>query len=356
MDRTIANTRNFKTAGFSLIEIMVGLVIGLLATLVIMQTFSGFEGQKRTTTSGSDAQTNGALALYSVERDVRMAGYGFGVAAALGCKINTSFNGTPGLLSLVPITITNGANSTPDSIQILSSSSNSFSVPSSITVDHPAQATNFFINSTAGMKVGDLLVAFEAGKDCTLLQITGIPNGNVQIHHQNTSPWDPPGGQNIFPASGYNKGATLFNLGGLINRAYSISAAQAGGLQLTTFNSANNTSSTVTIVPNIINMQILYGKDTNGDGDVDTYDDTSPTTNAGWQQVQAAKMVLAARSTQWEKDPVTTGDGTLPWSGSTLAALRIDKNPDGTANADWQHYRYKIFEAVIPLRNVIWRQ
>ena len=37
-------------AGFSLVELMVGLVIGLMATLVIMQVFSTFEGQKRTTT------------------------------------------------------------------------------------------------------------------------------------------------------------------------------------------------------------------------------------------------------------------------------------------------------------------
>lgn len=356
MDRTIANTRNLKAAGFSLVEILVGLFIGLLATLVIMQTFSSFEGQKRTTTSGSDAQTNGALALYSIERDVRMAGYGLGVAAALGCKINTYYNGTLASFSLVPITITNGASNTPDSIQILSSSKTSFSVPASITVNHPPQATNFFINSTAGMQTGDILVAFEAGKDCTMLQVTGIPAGNIQIHHQNTSPWNPPGGQNIFPQpSGYNIGATLFNLGGMINRIYSISNTPAGGLLLTTFNSANNTSSTVTIIPHIINMQILYGKDTNADGNVDTYDNTTPTTSAGWQQVQAVKMALVARSTQWEKAIVTTS-ATFPWSGAAFAPLHVDQNPDGTANADWQHYRYKIFETVIPLRNMIWKQ
>ena len=43
-------------AGFSLVEIMVGLVIGLLATLVILQVFSVYEGQKRTTTGTADAR------------------------------------------------------------------------------------------------------------------------------------------------------------------------------------------------------------------------------------------------------------------------------------------------------------
>lgn len=39
------------------------------------------------------------------------------------------------------------------------------------------------------------------------------------------------------------------------------------------------------------------------------------------------------------------------WAGG---AIDVSKNPDGTANADWQCYRYKTFENVIPLRNLLW--
>src|SRR3989338_7895818 len=77
--------------GFSLVEIMVGMVIGLLSTIIVMQVFATFEGQKRTTTGGSDAQTNGGVGLYTIERDIRMAGYGF--ADATGCALASSFNG-----------------------------------------------------------------------------------------------------------------------------------------------------------------------------------------------------------------------------------------------------------------------
>ena len=72
----------YRSGGFSLVEIMVGMVISLLSILVVLQTFGVFEGQKRSTTSGSDAQTNGVFATYIVERDVRMAGYGFTDLAA----------------------------------------------------------------------------------------------------------------------------------------------------------------------------------------------------------------------------------------------------------------------------------
>ena len=67
--------------GFSMIELMVGLVIGLIATLIIMQTFSNFEGNKRTTTGIADAQTNGSIGLYMIQRELQFAGYGVPVSS-----------------------------------------------------------------------------------------------------------------------------------------------------------------------------------------------------------------------------------------------------------------------------------
>ena len=84
--KTSMSGRGQMQAGFGLVEIMVGLVIGLLTTLVIMQIFTSFEGQKRTTSGSADAQTNGAVALYSISRDVQMAGYG--LLPVLGTPLN----------------------------------------------------------------------------------------------------------------------------------------------------------------------------------------------------------------------------------------------------------------------------
>ena len=63
-------------AGFSLVEIMVGMVIALLGIIIIFQVFSVSEGIKRTTTSGGDALQNGASALSALERSLKEAGYG----------------------------------------------------------------------------------------------------------------------------------------------------------------------------------------------------------------------------------------------------------------------------------------
>ena len=63
-------------AGFTLVETMVAIVIGMLATLIVMQVYATSEGQKRTTTFGADAQSDAAAILYLMESDLRQAGYG----------------------------------------------------------------------------------------------------------------------------------------------------------------------------------------------------------------------------------------------------------------------------------------
>jgi type IV pilus assembly protein PilW len=65
-----------RARGFSLIEILVGLTLGFIAIVVMYQVFAVFEAQRRTSTTGSDAQTSGLIGLFSIERDVRSAGYG----------------------------------------------------------------------------------------------------------------------------------------------------------------------------------------------------------------------------------------------------------------------------------------
>ncbi|HQT27133.1 MAG TPA: prepilin-type N-terminal cleavage/methylation domain-containing protein, partial [Burkholderiales bacterium] len=62
--------------GFSIVEILVGLVIGMLALLAIFQTLALFENQRRTTSSGANMQQNGLSALYTLEQDIRLGGYG----------------------------------------------------------------------------------------------------------------------------------------------------------------------------------------------------------------------------------------------------------------------------------------
>lgn len=350
--------------GFSLVEVMVGMVIGLLSILIVMQVFSTFEGQKRTTTSGSDAQTNGGIGLYTIERDIRMAGYGLGNAT--GCALNRAFGGTVlPQLTLAPVSIANGAGGLTDSITILSSNKSSWSLPARVISNHLQAATQFNTDAPVGMAQNDLIVAYELIANvptCTLFQVNNAnPVINPILHTMGN--WN--GNTAIFPAT-YTTNAELMNLGSLLSHTYALDAN--GNLTLTDYSSTSNTSSSQIISTDVVSIQAEYGFDTRGgirtDARVNTWnssmidaDGSGTVGDAGdIQRIYAVRFAVVARSGLKEKPQaggacdITTANPA--WTGGTID---ISKNPDGSANADWQCYRYKTFETVVPLRNQIWR-
>jgi type IV pilus assembly protein PilW len=76
-------------------------------------------------------------------------------------------------------------------------------------------------------------------------------------------------------------------------------------------------------------------------------------TGCQWGLILAVRFAVLARSNLIErKDPVTNNCTATPanspeltWAGGTFDVSNIP---------DWQCYRYKRFEAVVPLRNMIW--
>ncbi len=350
-----------RSAGFSLVEIMVGMVIGLLSTIIVMQVFALFEGQKRTSTSGSDAQTNGGIALYTIERDVRMAGYGF--SDAIGCSLGRSFGGAAlAPLALMPVSIGDGAGAYgSDTLTVRSSNKSSWSVPVRVITSHSQAATEFNTNATVGIAQGDLMIAYESiggVPTCTLFQVDNAdPVLNPLVHAAGS--WN--GNSAIFPASGYSTDALLLNTGSFQSHDYSLDAN--GNLNFADYASATNTSSSQVLSPDIVNLQAEYGFDTRPgpqtDSQADTWSavmiDADASGTAGdagdIQRIYAVRFAVVARSGLMEKpDPATgvcnTTTASPAWTGGAI---------DLTGLANWQCYRYKTFETVVPLRNMLWR-
>lgn len=354
-----------RERGVTLVELMVGLLIGLLAVLIITQVFLVSEGQRRTTTGGSDAQVNGALSLHTIQRDVQMAGYGLTSSPGiLGCPINARFNsstptGFPSVLAPVVITpeASRPSGSIGDSIRVLSSSKTSYSVPTRVVP--PAYAvggTAFPVTSALGVEANDLaLVATNAADPCWVFQVTSSPTPASIPRADNN--WNGSG----YPDRAYGDGSVLVNLGRLIDNQYEVNG---NVLQISSFDvTAPSTRNVQDIQAGIVNMRAYYGKDTDNDGVVDAFDTTTPTTNAQWVQVLAVRVVLVARSEQYEKEAVTFAapsvdvGTTPPTAGATTcgtsACITLGVSHLGTGT-EWQHYRYKTFDTVIPLRNMLW--
>jgi len=355
----------------SLVELLVAAAIGIIASLAIFQVFAVFEGQKRTTTSGGEAQTSGTLALFTVERELRQAGYGINNVDFFGCTVQgyDSLSGSAFTLQLVPVRIMQGAAGAPDTITAMYGSGELLPNPATFETDMPSASSVFKVTNPYGFQEGDLVIAAEAGKDCTLAQVSNlpgspIPNGNV-VHNPGTYTYtDPATGTTsqkdtrynpsaFPPGSGitYTTSAKLFNIGALpANNIYSV---QNGQLMRQQMLFGTVPPGGTPLYDNIVQLQAQYGRDTDLDGDIDVWSDALPTvppTNTEWRQVIAIRLAVVARSGLREKpDPdgvcrITTAAPTWIGGAITLAA-----------DPDWQCYRYKVFQTAVPLRNLIWK-
>jgi type IV pilus assembly protein PilW len=377
-----------RMAGLSLLEVMVAMMIGLIGIVIITQVYLVNENYKRSTTSAGGAQTNGALALYSVEREMRMAGWGISWAGALGCSsIQWHYNGaysnppqaggTLPPLVVAPVVITDGG-AGADTVTIMYGNNAERMMPASLTKTMPAASSELEIDNPQGFSdtPGDFVLVSQGGT-CAMLQVTQVqPAANKLQHNPGVNAPYNPAGAGLLPA--FAAGSQIYNLGRPTVNVYDINSGKLRLWSLFTAASSNviptynNNTTAVTLVDNIVDLQAQYGKDngvTNGtvvldtyaanDGRVDRYDNVTPVNGTEWQQVLSIRLAVLARSDFYEKpepagSPCTaTIAGNAPtWVGGNFPALG---DLTDTANQA-RCYRYRVFETVVPLRNMIWRQ
>jgi len=362
--------------GFTLVELMVGMALALITTVIIAQVVVNAEGQRRTTSSGSDAQVNGSVGLYTVSRDVQGAGYGLiSHSAALGCPITAKYGSAATLaLTLAPVTITVNANGVP-TLRTFSSGRSSFSVPMVVKANHAAVDTSFTVNSSTGVSNGDTMMAipgtWSSSNWCTVFQVAGsganvlsstvVPNVTV------TAGWNPASTASLMPTTGYPADTSyLVNLGSIVLREYTVASEN---LVMRELQATGTWGADQVLASGIVALRVMYGKDTSApkDGVVDQFDTTTPTTADDWSRVLSVRIAVVARSEVREKDAVTTTDpvwdvgtattvsGTAACStGSSRQCLTLTIPKPNATDTEWQHYRYKVYDTVVPLRNVVW--
>jgi type IV pilus assembly protein PilW len=391
--------------GFSMVELMVAMLIGLIGMIIIFQVFEVSEGIKRTTTSGGDAQQNGAVALYVLEHDLRNAGMGFNDVSFAGCNILAydSKRATPDFtLMLVPVFITPGAAPTvPDRLTLFYSGKPMIANATMLTANMDAGnngTDDLSLMAPYAYRPGDLLVLLEpaSGKNCSLVEASALGK-LLQIEHRpgkykvlstqndEIARFNKEGGLGVvYRGLGTANVTRVYNLGNLhepangsgmpVHNTYAIDASNALTISAT-FVSKNAPSAPLTsaVADNIVHMRAVYGLDDGGfppgtgdgsvtfggtfvagDGLVDRFVSAAvfnAIVPAPWQFLIAVRVAVVARSALAEK---ATGAGgacettmAFPaWSGGTF---------DLSADPNWKCYRYRVFETTVPLRNWIWK-
>src|SRR5581483_4061088 len=406
-----------RDRGFSLVELMIAMLIGLLGMIVIFQVFENAEGVRRTTVSGGDAQQNGALALYSMEHDLRNAGMGINEIGLLAPPCNIvgydAARATPNFppvgnnIVLTPVQIVPGADArTPDQLNVFYGSQTLVNTTTLIAPVAMTATPNYLqVNSTFGFRPGDLLLLFQPGaapQNCIFLEVTSISSNQVNhisgaypLANNNAvsvnSRFNPPSwtGLNAGLALTFsgnkvvnNSVTRVFDLGNLHDsedfpgtqnpRTPVYNGYAVANNSLTVSNQFVVSGGAPTVNPiadNIVHMRAEYGLDdgvggTAGDGVLDRFLDpvafNALPAPLPWQYIMAVRIVVVARSALPEKaGPGTACDGTTPfptWSGNTAGARGLDLSAVPTpAGVAWDCYRYRVFETVVPVRNSIWK-
>jgi type IV pilus assembly protein PilW len=377
-----------RATGFTLVEVMVGLLIGLIVTIVIFQVFEVSERQKRTTAGTSDAQGNGAIAMNMVGQSVRSSGVGldhrlFGSCATV--RANTS--GTSSAAELASslfsvVSITDGGNA-PDSISVL------YYLPPNTDISNVRYATAMLINdmsapgapsiTTRTMSNCETLPALALmvqDNDCMLMTVTAV---GTATESEATIPKAPTGANFNLPAStpggGFQKNkASLQCFPGLYRATWSINSQQLEVVNadlLSTGGALGNSFTArdpIPVMPNIVYMKAQYGV-TGATGGIQWVSATgewaSGTSALGItaasnlahvRRIHAIRVAMLARNEEYQKPgadgacDATTGAQTGDWP--SWANFNTDYLAE--QNADWNCYRYKVFESTIPIRNILW--
>ncbi|MBS0443640.1 MAG: PilW family protein [Proteobacteria bacterium] len=346
--------------GISLVEVMVGLVIGLIATLVVMQVFQLSEGARRSTVGGDDAQMAGTLTLSALQRELRQAGYGSSAFPLLGCTITLPGGWT--LPAVAPVTINPPAAVVPagdaNTDTLLVMYGNGGGSPEGDLVAAQSPQSVYSVATPTSFAVGDFVVAAQEWMTAT----GGGPRPvatpcalTLEPVLAVTSPSPPTVTVGLGVAAMVN--GTLFNFGA--NPRFIAYAVRGGNLTMCDYRAndcrggVNNPAVWTPIGQGIVSLRAVYGRDNTApmDGSVDQYVRATPATQCGWARVSALQLVVVSRSGEFDRTLGTTVPAIAEpeWRASDVAAINVRALPD------WQNYRYKTFETTVPVKNIAWQ-
>lgn len=401
--------RRLRDQGFSLVELMVAIVIGMLSMLAVLQVFTTFEEQKRVSTGGSESLEHGAITLNMLSTRIAQAGFGMMVPNVLDCLARASSEPLTATgadsdyqFRLRPLLITQGANGAPDRISIMYGTAPVITGGVDLIAPQNGSEADFQVSQSYGFDLRNKFIVSQpysgsgARKDCTMREATEVSNvAPFVIKHASRfnyadskvpakSENNKSGGSGV----AYEKGSKIYNLGKPVVPVYAVrNGSLFAGSPLLAEDQWE------LLLDNVVSLQAQYGFDTraenvrNGTLVVDTFSETfldadgdgvtldSPGGDSDdWLRLGAVRIGLVVRTSQAEMaasrnvadcTATTTDTITFPWTYrdatnavKTGLAVNISKEYDQNGNVttrdDWRCYRYKAFETVVALRNMKW--
>ncbi|MFC5478905.1 PilW family protein [Massilia suwonensis] len=377
-----------RSRGFSVVELLVSVAIGLLALVFATRLITGSEQSKQSALGSSDSMQNGMLAMFSISNDAQQAGFGLNDPIIIGC--NTRFSdregyelagATRGAATVHPLApaVIESNGSAPDVISLYAGSSPTGTGTLRLVTDYfGGTRLNVDRLPSYGFAMGDVVVVApeKRGGDCALAQLSAQPGAAASVTVGGTSFRFNSGELGLNFKGGKTR---IFNLGPAKTLSLHTWSVANGFLRLRSTDMAGSSATPATVADNIVSIKAQYGFDTrtgsafenrkglgimrwstqmiNADGEGETGD-------AGdYEHVSALRIAVVARSKTRER-PVngaacsTTVNKPVVFAskepeGVTPVPMTVDVAVAGET-VDWRCYSYRVFETVVPLRNAGW--
>ena len=339
--------------GFSLVELMVALTIGLIILSSVSMLFVSSKKTYTTQDRLARLQENARFAMQFIIKDLRLTGY-YGcvdeinadsVSNTLNSSTSFAYNAQiplEGLNSAAGTWYPSGSATLPSGI---ASGTDAIAIrmgdaSSSVYIDTemPNSSAELKVNSVTGFNTGDIIMV----SDCTstdIMQITQVQTSSVKLQH-NPGGGSSPGNSTQKLSKAYSPSGNGTRVMKFMTRQYFIATGASGNPALWR---QDNTATPVELVDGIESLQVLYGKDTDSDRIPNLYLQAGAAglqSAADWSSVVSVRIGILARTVN-DKDTYIDS-GTYDVDG--------DSANDFTASGD--HNKRRIFQAAVQLRNL----
>ncbi len=284
--------------GFSLVELMISMVLGLILVGGIMTMYLSSKRTLYTTEASSQIQETARFALDRIGFDVRMSGF-------WGCEsgtehLNSALNASAGLLDFTTSAILGTDNdgfNDSDSVTIAMADAQTVELQTTMS----SSAASLDVGTTSGLQQGDIVVVNDC-KSADLFQVDGAhPHVSGALLHDADGAMVPGNLQSSL-SKPYQAGAEIFRVE---QATWSVGTDTDGQPALL----RNGTP----LIRGVEDIQFAYGIDSNADGSTDRYLDADDVVD--WALVKNIKLGLLIRS---EREVLDQTPPAITFWGSTF--------------------------------------
>jgi len=329
-----------RQRGFSMVELMVSLTLGLFLIAGVVQLFAGSKSTNNTLNAVSDIQQNGRIAIERLKTGLRMAGH-------MGCS-NLGVSEPAVIATTLPYTFdlesvvqgsnnaasgnTDNAKAGTDVLTVISATG----ADADLKINMTGVFSNIKLTSNpSNIQAGDVLVI----SDCenfdifTATVVTNNTNNTVIKHQKNDA--------NSVKVNKNGKLSKVYRDNALVLRVGQVTYAvqdtgrtdKAGNAIFSLFETRGGVATEV--VSGVDDMQLSYGVDTGVDGAADVYRTANQISGVQWGSVVSVRISLVIS---------TEGD-----SGGDVHPYRLN----GAIITPTDDRIRKVFTTTVSLRNRI---